>query len=265
MKQRVSSAIIAILILIPFLKLGGIFFHLGVYVLSLLGLKEFMSIKETKKTIPLFVKFISYIILTLIMFGNSYNDINFLIDYRIIAGAFLVYLMPTVLYHNNDKYSIVDAFYLLGGIFFLGISFGLLVIVRNQSLNLLIYLLIITVFTDTFAFVTGKLIGKNKLLESISPKKTWEGSIGGTLMATIVGVMFYSMIVNTEAALTTVIALSIFLSIISQFGDLVFSSIKRYFGKKDFSNIMPGHGGILDRLDSIIFVLIGYMFIITLI
>lgn len=263
MKQRISGAIIILALVIPFIILGKELYHVGVYLIAMLGLKEFIAIKETKKTTPLFIKFISYIIMTFIMFSNTTNEINFLIDYRIIAGAFLVYLIPTVLYHNNDKYSVSDAFFLLGSIFFLGISFNLLVIVRNLSINILIYLLIVTVFSDTFAFITGKLIGKNKLIEEVSPKKTWEGSIGGTVMAVLVGTFFYIEVIDPNIQIQTILLITLFLSIISQMGDLVFSSIKRYFGKKDFSNLIPGHGGILDRLDSIIFVLIGYMFFIS--
>lgn len=264
MKERISSAIIVLALIIPFIVIGGDFYHVGVYLVSLLGLREFMAIKETKKTIPLFIKFISYIILTLIMFSNTTNDIQFLIDYRVLAGAFLVYLIPTVMYHDNERYSIADAFFLLGSIFFLGISFSLLVIVRNMSIHLIVYLLLITIFSDTFALVTGKLIGKTKLVESISPKKTWEGSIGGTIMGVIVGVMFYLEIIDPNIGIQVIILMTLFLSIIAQMGDLVFSSIKRYYGKKDFSNLIPGHGGILDRLDSIIFALIGYMFFISL-
>ena len=70
---------------------------------------------------------------------------------------------------------------------------------------------------------------------------------------------------NSKTSLIIVILMSLFLSILGQYGDLVFSAIKRYYGKKDFSNIMPGHGGILDRFDSIIFVILGFMFFITLI
>ena len=119
--------------------------------------------------------------------------------------------------------------------------------------------------TDTFAYLTGMLIGQHKLLESVSPKKTWEGLIGGTILGVFVSTVFYMTVVNASANILTVVSVTTFLSIIGQFGDLFFSAVKRYYGKKDFSNIMPGHGGILDRLDSIIFVMLAYSFFITLI
>ena len=122
----------------------------------------------------------------------------------------------------------------------------------------------VTIFTDTFAYLIGRLIGSHKLLEEISPNKTWEGMIAGTLMGTFISLMFYITTINNSISIISITAVSLFLSILGQFGDLVFSAIKRYYGKKDFSNIMPGHGGILDRLDSILFVVFGFVFFITI-
>lgn len=266
MKQRTISAIVALIILLPIIIMGGNVFNIGVYIISLLALKEFMDIKETKKQIPLFVKIISvvfYTVMILYSFGGDLFTLS--MDYRLIGALFLAFLTPTVLYHDKSKYSINDAFYLMGGIFFLAITMILLINVRGYRLAALIYLVLITTMTDTFAYITGMLIGKHKLLEDISPKKTWEGTIGGSLMGTFVSTVFYVTVINPNVNLGIIILVSLFLSIIGQFGDLVFSAIKRYYGKKDFSNIMPGHGGVLDRLDSLIFVLLGFTFFITII
>ena len=263
MKQRVISALIALLIVVPIIIIGGNAFNIGVYVVSLLALKEFMDIKETKKQIPLFIKIMSAVFYT-VMILSSFNNTSLTLsmDYRLISGLFLSFLLPTVLYHDRKKYSINDALYLMGGIFFLAVVMILLLNVRRTSLSLLIYLVLITTMTDTFAYITGLLIGRHKLLETISPKKTWEGTIGGTLFGTFISTMFYITVINTNVNLIKIILISAFLSILGSLGDLVFSAIKRYYGKKDFSNLMPGHGGILDRLDSLIFVLLGFMFFI---
>lgn len=263
MKQRIISALIALLIVVPIIIKGGDIFNIGVYVVSLLALKEFMDIKETKKQIPLFIKIMSVVFYT-VMILSSFNNTSLTLsmDYRLISGLFLSFLLPTVLYHDREKYSINDALYLMGGIFFLAVVMILLLNVRTTSLNLLIYLVLITTMTDTFAYITGLLIGKTKLLESISPKKTWEGTIGGTLFGTFISTMFYITVINPSVNVIKIILVSAFLSILGSLGDLVFSAIKRYYGKKDFSNLMPGHGGILDRLDSLIFVLLGFMFFI---
>ena len=134
---------------------------------------------------------------------------------------------------------------------------------RHIDLKLFIFLFTITITTDTFAYITGMLIGKHKLLPEVSPKKTWEGVVGGTLMGIFVSAMFYHTCINPEFSYLYLILICAFLSVVGQIGDLVFSAMKRYFGIKDFGNIMPGHGGVLDRLDSIIFVILGFTFFIT--
>jgi len=264
--KRIISAVLALAIFIPIFLIGGITYELTIYALAMIGLREFLKIKSLKKELPTFIDFISYIILTLlVLFNINTKELIYSVDFRIIAGLFLVFLMPTVLYHDKDVYSINDAFYLIGGIFFLGASFSLLIIIRNISLNLIIYLFLITIINDTYAYVTGSLIGRHKLLESISPNKTWEGTISGAIFGTIIASVFYHVVCDPNLELHILILITLFLSILGQFGDLCFSAIKRYFGVKDFSNIMPGHGGILDRLDSIIFVLLGFMFFISII
>lgn len=265
MKTRIISAIVALLIFIPIFIKGGMLFDVAVFVLAVLGLKEFLEVKKSKKEMPFFIEFISYISLGLIIFFNSSNNYLLSVDYRMVAGLFLTFLIPTVLYHDRSLYSINDAFYLIGGVFFLGFSFSLFTLLRNEGMEILLYLLLISIFTDTFAYFVGMLIGKNKLLEDISPKKTIEGMIGGTVLSVIIASNFYYTVIDSSLPLYIIIFMTTFLSIIGQFGDLVFSAIKRYYGKKDFSNIMPGHGGILDRLDSIVFVALGFMFFISLI
>ncbi len=263
MKTRIISAAVALLLIIPIIRTGNTIYNLTIYLLSLIALKELIDIKEIKRKTPSFIKFISYIVISLIVISSSNsNELIFLMNYRIIAGLFIIYLLPTVLYHDKDIYNINDAFYLIGALFFLGMSFHLLILIRQQDLTLIIYLFLITIMTDTFAYFTGYFIGRNKLLVDISPNKTWEGLIGGTVMGVFTSSIFYITVINPNANITTLLMMTTFLSLIGQYGDLVFSGIKRYYGKKDFGNLMPGHGGILDRLDSIIFVVLGYMFFI---
>lgn len=266
MKKRIISAIIALAIVIPLIVVGGVAFNIGVYIISLVALKELLDTKASKKQIPIFIQLIAYIFMTIILISNSKDISNvFTLDYRILAALFMAFLIPTVFYHERSKYSINDAFFLIGSLLFLGISMSLLILVRSINLNLLIFLLLIPMATDIFAYVTGMLIGKHKLLEEISPKKTIEGMVGGTLMGVFIGAMFHHSVIDPTFSKIEILLICTFLSLLGQYGDLVFSAIKRYFGKKDFSNLMPGHGGILDRLDSIIFVLLGFMFFINII
>lgn len=261
MKTRTISAIIMVLIALPLLIMGGRPYNFGIYLLSLLALKEFIDIKSTKKEVPIFIKVISFVVMSLMILSNFNTDtVIFSIEYPYIAGIFIAFLIPTVLYHNRETYSVNDAFYLIGGIFFLSASMLLLISIRSIRLAIMIYLILIATMTDTFALLTGMLIGKHKLLVEISPNKTIEGTLGGTFFGTFIPVVFYYNVIDQTVSLPILIFATIFLSIMGQFGDLTMSAIKRYYGKKDFSNLIPGHGGILDRFDSILFILLAYVF-----
>ena len=100
------------------------------------------------------------------------------------------------------------------------------------------------------------------MCKEISPNKTWEGSIGGLLAGSIISLIFYNFLISSIDIKLVII--TIILSIVGQIGDLIMSKIKRENGIKDFSNILPGHGGILDRLDSSIFVVLAYALMMSL-
>jgi len=263
MIKRTISGAVLLAICIPIIIAGGLIYDSFITFVAILGLKEFIAVRETKKKIPSLIKAISYILLVFMIILSSSTDITFSIDYRLIAGLILGLLVPTILYHDQDKYSVIDAFYLIGGVFFITVSFIQLIILRSINVDLIIYIFLIAVCTDTFAYLTGMLIGKNKLIETISPKKSIEGMIGGTFVATYIATLFYIVIINPDANNTYALLMTIFLSVVGQFGDLVFSAIKRYYGKKDFSSLIPGHGGILDRCDSILFIILAFTFFLT--
>ncbi len=265
MKKRILSAIVVLLIVIPIIIKGGNLFSFAVAVIGLFGLRELMSLKEKEKEIPFFVKVISVFSFLYLTLSNVDNQTLFYANYRALTLILFFILIPLVLYRDTKKYNIGDALFLIGSIFFLGIAFNYLIVVRNFSLYYLIFLLLITIITDTFAHITGSLIGRNKLCPTISPNKTVEGLIGGTIFGTFVSSVFYISIFDYTGSYIILILIVVLLSLIAQLGDLIFSSIKRYFGIKDFSNLIPGHGGILDRLDSILFVLLAFSFIIEFI
>ncbi len=138
---------------------------------------------------------------------------------------------------------------------YIGMGFNYFITARQEGLTTLLYALLIVWCTDTGAYMVGKYFGKHKLAKHISPNKTWEGSIGGTILATLIVSIFTIVFPIGNLTLLPMIATTILLSIGGQLGDLVESALKRYYGVKDSGKILPGHGGILDRFDSLLFVL----------
>ena len=120
---------------------------------------------------------------------------------------------------------------------------------------------------DTGAFLVGCTIGKHRLFERISPKKSWEGFWGGMFFCVMTGVGYYYLISEVPATINSLpffIILGIIVSVFATFGDLVESMFKRSVGVKDSGNLIPGHGGILDRIDSLLFVIPAVAFYLVI-
>ncbi len=263
MKQRIISAIIALLICVPIILYGGLPYYIGAALIGLIGFIEILNLKERKKKIPYLMKVFSILSFIIIMMGNlNVFDSLYIMDYERIAFVIFILLIPIIFYNESKKYDINDALFLLGSVFFLGVSFNQLISVRITSLDYFLFLLSITIFTDTFAYVVGMLVGRHKMCPSVSPKKSWEGFVGGLIFSTFISSMLFITIFDYSDNIFMLIFLVGVLSIVGQLGDLVFSAIKRNYNIKDFGNIMPGHGGILDRLDSIIFVILAFSFVL---
>ena len=273
MKQRVISAVVAIIIVVPLLLLGGIPFAIGIGLLGAVALWELLRLRDKKKPYPMVVKILSFICVELTIFsrleGNIiYNGLSYL---PIVASA-LALLIPSV-FTKKEEYSTKDALYLFGAVAFLGIVFNAIIAICNTPIYvnnnviagqwLILYLFLIAACTDSFAMIIGCLIGKHKLIPAVSPKKSVEGSIAGSFIGTVICTLFYVNLIG-DLKIWIVILMTLLLTILGQIGDLFFSKIKRENDIKDFSNIMPGHGGILDRLDSFSFILLGYILIMSI-
>ena len=174
-------------------------------------------------------------------------------------------------------------------VLYVALGFSSLTILLFNGMRFIVYLVMISFGTDIFAYVFGMNFGKHKMCPTISPKKSWDGAIGGTIMGTLCGSLFailyphfgHLFVSNGESikffegvfdinALSPVVGvliiifLSLTISIFSQVGDLVCSKFKRTYEIKDFSQVFPGHGGVLDRFDSVIFGGIVFLCFITI-
>lgn len=266
MKNRILSALIMLLVCVPLLIEGNYFFIALVLIIGLLSFKELFDLRLNNKYIPWLVYILSFLA-TGFLILNNYNgkELSVVLDYKVLTFMLFAFLVPMVIINDNEKYNLLDALYLLGSVLFIGFSFNLMILIRNYSIEYFIYYVLIAAFTDTFALVGGKLIGRKKLAPKISPNKTVEGFIVGTLMGTVVGMIYYLTVINADVSLLNLGLVTFTLAVMGEIGDLVFSQMKRFYEKKDFSNIIPGHGGLLDVFDSLIFVVVTAILFIGII
>lgn len=260
MKQRTISAVILLMIMIGSMLINSKLFGILMLIFSVIGYREFFDIRYDVKNKKLdLIRILGAMCVILVAMNNTFYRLDMNV---IVLLPLLILSLPIVFYNDNKLYNITDALYNLGIVYFLGFSFGNIMYMGDNDLIKCIFIFIIAFITDTYAYIGGCLIGRHKLT-SISPKKTVEGSVIGTIMGTMIGSVYYYNLVSGVTMFESVV-LCLFLTLLSEFGDLFFSSIKRYFDKKDYSNLIPGHGGILDRFDSVIYVSLGLSLILSI-
>jgi len=241
-------------------------FTLAVFAISLIAINEYYKALSFAgyKPIKLF-GYISCFMIPIIGINNmelkngKVVDISFMKDYIpdivFISLAILFFIVVI----TNNKYNIIDIALTIFGALYIPFLLAFLPLTRNME-DGFIYLLLVFIgawIPDTFAYFSGRFFCKHKFLP-ISPKKTVEGSIGGIVGAVLV-ITAYGLIMQNYSYMEGVnkvhfVILGIICGVISQLGDLAASSVKRFAGIKDFGKLMPGHGGALDRFDSIIFI-----------
>ena len=253
MKQRVITAVIALIIFLPLLYLGGLPFDILVTLMGIVAMSEFLIMK--KKLLVSFEAIVSFLLMLSILLPVFWAGFW---TQDTLGGSFyllaLVMLVYTVI--SKNRFSFDDAGVLLLGGLYAGLGFRFMMLARAESLWMMLYALLIVWVTDSGAYLIGRKIGKNKLAPHISPNKTWEGSIGGSLSAVvIVGAYLYFVQAAFPYSFSTMLLWTLVFSVGGQLGDLIESAFKRHYGVKDSGKILPGHGGILDRFDSLLFVL----------
>ncbi len=255
LKVRVTSGVIGVALLLTILYISSrlnnnILIDLAVTICSLIGVKELFRAFENKGLHPLNL-FSDLVIILGFLVRNFYKPQNiYKLSCENIVLLFLTLIsMVLLLELLRQKRKIEDISVSLMGILYVGFLFSHLGKISEIKYIGLVF--IIAFGTDTFAYFGGNFFGSNKLCPNLSPNKTVEGAISGILGSVILTVS-YLLILGVNN-IYRFIPLSILASMVSQSGDLVASSIKRDCKIKDYGKLIPGHGGILDRFDSVIF------------
>ncbi|MUV39927.1 Phosphatidate cytidylyltransferase [Lentibacillus sp. JNUCC-1] len=248
MKQRIITAIIALALFLPVAIYGGWPFTVFISIIGIIGLLEFIKMGNLNPyKVPAVASMAALLLLLypLPWFQESFGKTEIFVSYLVIL------LLYTVV--SKNKFTFDHAALILMATLYVSFGFFYLLETREAGLVYFFYVLVIIWTTDTGAYVTGRAMGKRKLWPDISPNKTVEGAIGGILLSCVMAVAFHFSF-DLQVSLVALIGTTILASIFGQLGDLVESAFKRHYGVKDTGNILPGHGGILDRFDSMLFV-----------
>jgi phosphatidate cytidylyltransferase len=245
LKARVLTALIGIPAIIALIWFGMLPFLIFINIFVIIAVKEIINMFQKNK-IKIFIiptYFFSIVIILQTYFYNDYyiSDIVFI---------FLIFLCFCVILKKSSMESITFSLFIILYIPFLT-RYLLLLRAEKNGFILLLALFLLTWAYDTGAYFIGKRFGRIKLNEKISPKKTVEGLVGGLIFTVVIAILIGEFYINLNILYS--IVLGIIISFSGQIGDLFESQIKRKSKIKDSGNILPGHGGVLDRIDSLLF------------
>ncbi|MCF8368224.1 MAG: phosphatidate cytidylyltransferase [Bacteroidales bacterium] len=253
---RTLSGLIYVILIVGSILLGKFYFSFLLFVFLILSLKEFKDLLWGKENITwLFIYYTINLVFFIIVQFYGFKWISAQVFFISMGMLGIIFSALTFLNRTSIKQNISG---LLLGLVYIALPLALGQYLFDfqageSSFHLLLGLFIILWINDSLAYVTGSLFGKHKLAPGISPKKTWEGAIGGLLFSLVgtYGMSFFLSDIN----LSDWLSIAGIVIILGTFGDLFESYLKRKAGIKESGNIMPGHGGILDRIDSLLFAL----------
>jgi phosphatidate cytidylyltransferase len=260
-KRSISGVVYIVLLLFSILRPESFFILFGVFLL--IATIEFCNLLNIQKTIPFALAFTTYVLfyeisiatdgyLHVLRFNKTF-DLIVLFSTLFVSIKCIHFLFDNkiVKIDSFSKYTYLIGYIILPFTIMTKIPFGK----DGYNPKILISIFILIWTNDSFAYIVGKSIGKTKLFARISPKKTIEGFVGGVLFSVIASYLvskYYIEIAEGKTFIWIIIALIV--GVFGTIGDLIESKFKRIAGVKDSGKIMPGHGGVLDRLDSVIFV-----------
>ena len=255
LKQRLISAFLGAIVVVAVLVSSEAVVSAAIAVVTIIALTEIYKclgfFKENKM-----LAVIGYVFAALYMMLNLVFERKIVMNFQAVAYIMVLFVYMVL---THDKTSFEKAAKSFLATVYVSVCLMHIVFIRREAAGFfLVWLVFLTAWmTDTFAYTFGMLFGKHKLIPNVSPKKSVEGAIGGVIGCIAINVLItYIVSVNTGLVVNylNLIIMLFTASIVSQFGDLAASCIKRDENIKDFGNIMPGHGGILDRVDSVLFV-----------
>jgi len=247
LRTRVISSLVAIPIVFVAVFVGGIWFALGAMAFGLIAGWEFTQMMKTGGYHP--APLVTLVLVVLLVIDSYYTSVR--LTALVISVAVLGSLVWQLFQHSSRPTA--DWALAIAGGFYIGWGMAHLVALRElaDGLYWIGLALLCTWAADSFAYFTGRAIGKNKLWPRHSPKKTWEGLFGGIAGSIVVAIL---LALISPLNLLTAIIVGAVIPVAGLFGDLSISLMKRDVGVKDSSNLFPGHGGFLDRVDSLLFV-----------
>ncbi|MEB3749596.1 MULTISPECIES: phosphatidate cytidylyltransferase [Geobacillus] len=260
MKQRIITGVIAAALFLPIVIFGGFPFIIVTYIIATVGLFELLRMKGMR---PLSLAGAAgfaalWLLLVPARYGGEWLSAG-AAKFAVIVGLAFLLLIATVVTKNALTFD--EAAFVVLAVLYVGVGFFCFAAIRLTGLSYLVYALFVIWATDIGAYFCGRAFGRRKLWPEISPKKTVEGALGGIVSAVVVAAV-YEWAAEPFASFAAALSLALLLSVFGQLGDLVESAFKRHYGVKDSGAILPGHGGVLDRFDSLLFVLpLLYIFI----
>ncbi len=224
--------------------------YLGL-VLENAGKKDVM-----RKLLGLAIGILPFVLTSILQLNIVSNRENFILLTSILFSPFVFLFFVYELYTHSEK-PFTNIAYIILGVFYIGVPFALLDFIafsgKDFYATIVLGLLLLTWTNDTMAYLIGSQIGKNPLFPRISPKKTWEGTLGGAAVSFIVAYLLSLYI--PDLSLINWLVLALIVAVFGSLGDLVESMLKRSHQIKDSGSLLPGHGGFLDRFDGFIFML----------
>ena len=250
-KTRLISGIILVIVLIATVGTGGNVLFGLLAVVSLIGLTELYKVIEVQNKLLGFAGYLATVAYYVLLYtGNLQYMTLFTIVFLVLVMAVYVFTFP-----NYRSEQVMTVFF---GVFYVAVMLSYIYQTRMlEDGGIVVWLIFLSSLgCDTCAYCAGMLLGKHKMAPKLSPKKSVEGGIGGVLGAALLGVLFALAVNQWAGAQARVLEYAIICGVggmISQVGDLAASAIKRNHEIKDYGKLIPGHGGILDRFDSVIF------------